>query len=286
VAAASQPSPIIAALQYQRLFHAAAHCCLRRSIAARAIKPRVLGMYQMKKLLSAAAAATAILGLSGIGTAAQADSSLTGNIALTTDYMFRGISQTDGPAVQGGLDYSADQFYVGTWGSNVNFNNNLELDVYGGFKPTLGPVGLDLGVIGYLYPGADPSPTFDYAEFYAKGSIAPTSMSSLGAAVYYSPEFTGKTGQAWYSEVNGSFSATDALSFSGAVGYQWVDKIDFNTKTAAINKSYTTWNVGGTYTYSGLGFDLRYVGTDIDSNDPVWGDLAKDRVVFSVKKSL
>jgi uncharacterized protein (TIGR02001 family) len=237
----------------------------------------------MKKMLSAAAAAGAILTMGGV---AHAETALTGNVAFTTDYLFRGISQTDGPAVQGGLDLSADQFYVGAWGSNVNFNNNVEMDLYAGFKPTVGPLALDLGVIGYLYPGADPSPTFNYAEFYAKGSIAPMEGASIGAAFYYSPEFTGETGDGWYSEINGSFAASDTLSFSGAFGYQYVEGMDFDTSNLSSDTHYTTWNVGGTYTAYGLGFDLRYTGTDIDDSDPVWGDIATDRVTFSIKKTL
>lgn len=242
----------------------------------------------MKKLLSAAAAATAVLGVCGV---AQAETTLSGNVALTTDYMYRGLSQTDGPAVQGGLDLAVDQFYVGTWASNVNFNNNLEMDIYGGFKPTVGPVALDIGAIGYLYPGADPSPTFDFAEIYAKGSIAPAEGFSLGAAVSYSPEFTLETGQAWYTEVNASFAATDAVSISGAFGHQYIE--DINSVAPGTPKAdYNTWNVGGTYTYSGLGFDLRYIGTDIDTADSIMtsgftnDDLSDDRVVFTLKKAL
>lgn len=237
----------------------------------------------MKKLLSAAAAASAVLALSGV---AHAETTVTGNIAFTSDYMFRGLSQTDGPAVQGGLDVAVDQFYVGAWGSNVNFNNSVEMDLYAGFKPTVGPVALDLGVIGYLYPGADPSPTFNYAEFYAKGTITPAEGVSLGAAVYYSPEFTGETGDGWYTEGNAAFAASDVLSFSGALGYQYVEGFDFDSTTLAADTHYTTWNLGGTYTYSGLGFDLRYIGTDIDDSDPAWGELSEDRVVFTVKKTL
>lgn len=237
----------------------------------------------MKKLLSAAAAAGAVLTFAGV---AHAETTVTGNVAFTSDYMFRGLSQTDGPAVQGGLDVAIDQFYVGTWGSNVNFNNNVEMDLYAGFKPTVGPVALDLGVIGYLYPGADPSPTFNYAEFYAKGTITPAEGFSLGGAVYYSPEFTGETGDAWYSEANAAFAASDALSFSGAIGYQYVEGFDFDVTNIGSDTHYTTWNLGGTYTYSGLGFDLRYVGTDIDDSDPAWGELSDDRIVFTVKKTL
>lgn len=245
-------------------------------------------MYLMKKLLSAAAAATAILGMGGV---AHAETTLTGNVAMATDYLFRGLSQTDGPAIQGGLDVAVDQFYVGTWGSNVNFNNNMELDIYGGFKPTVGPVALDIGAIGYLYPGADPSPTFNYAEIYGKGSITPMEGASIGAAVYYSPEFTLETGQAWYTEINASFTAAEALSISGAFGHQYIEDIN-STGGGTPKADYNTWNIGGTYTYAGLGFDLRYIGTDIDTADTIMtsgftnDDLSDDRVVFTLKKAL
>ncbi len=74
---------------------------------------------------------------------------ISGNVALATDYAFRGVSQTDeSPALQGGFDatFGDSGFYAGTWASNINFGTggaNLELDVYGGYKTTLGGVALD-----------------------------------------------------------------------------------------------------------------------------------------------
>jgi hypothetical protein len=84
--------------------------------------------------------------------------SITGNVSLTTDYTFRGLSQTnDNPAIQGGLDFAmANGFYLGTWASNIDFGfpgQSIELDLYGGYKFKAGPVGLDIGVIDYVYPG-------------------------------------------------------------------------------------------------------------------------------------
>lgn len=241
----------------------------------------------MKKLLSAAAAVTALLGVSGMTSAAHAEGTFSGNIAMTTDYMFRGITQTDGPAVQGGFDYTNGAFYAGTWGSNVNFGNNMELDLYAGVKPVTGPVSWDLGVIGYLYPGSDPSPTFDYVEFYAKPSITVAEGFTLGGALYYSPEFTGKTGTAYYLEANASYAATKELSFSGAFGFQQVSDLVFSDP-ASDDDHYTTWNVGATYTVSGFGLDLRYVGSDIDDASPsgLGGDFSDDRVVFTIKRAL
>jgi uncharacterized protein (TIGR02001 family) len=207
---------------------------------------------------------------------------VSGNVALTTDYAFRGISQTDqSPAVQGGLDLSAGSFYLGTWASNINFGTggaNLELDVYGGYKFAAGPVNFDVGIIGYLYPGAaDDGAELDYWEGYVKPSIALSDSFTLGGALYYSPEFTGESGDGFYYEVNGAFTVNPSLSLSGAVGMQSVDTSGFFFG----EDEYTTWNLGGTYTAMGLGFDLRYVGTDVDNVE-----IADDRVIFTVKKAM
>ena len=78
---------------------------------------------------------------------ASADDPISGNVALTTDYRFRGISQSDeSPAIQGGFDFEHDSgFYLGAWGSSVDFDTNgagydgcLELDLYGGFSNSFG----------------------------------------------------------------------------------------------------------------------------------------------------
>ncbi len=105
-----------------------------------------------------------------------ASAEITGNVSLTSDYKFRGISQSDeSPAIQGGLDYAHDSgFYVGTWASSVDFDTNgagydgsLELDVYAGFGNTIGDsdFGYDVGVMYYAYPGDDGAEG-DYFEFY------------------------------------------------------------------------------------------------------------------------
>ena len=208
---------------------------------------------------------------------------VSGNVALATDYTFRGVSQTDGsPAIQGGFDvaFGDSGLYAGTWASNINFGggSDLELDVYGGYKFALGGVAMDVGVLGYLYPNAqDDGAELDYWEVYAKPSIALTEQFTLGAGIYYSPEFTGESGDGLYYEVNGAFAVSPELALSGAVGKQSVDTDGF----FAGEDEYTTWNVGGTYSAFGLGFDLRYHGTDVDDVS-----IYDDRVIFSVKKAL
>ena len=77
--------------------------------------------------------------------------------------------------------------------------------------------------------------------------------------------------------MNGAFTVSPSLAFSGAVGMQSVDQTGFFFG----EDEYTTWNAGGTYTALGLGFDLRYVGTDVENVE-----IADDRVIFTIKKAM
>src|SRR5262245_21915592 len=79
------------------------------------------------------------------------------NVGYTTDYVFRGISQSnEDAAVQGGVDLTCGRFYIGTWASSINLSGGsaTEIDVYGGVRMKTGPVNWDLGFIYYAYPGA------------------------------------------------------------------------------------------------------------------------------------
>ena len=85
---------------------------------------------------------------------------VTGNVSLVSDYLYRGISQTGGkPAIQGGFDYAhASGFYAGAWGSNISWipasSASLELDTYFGFKNAFATdYSYDVGFLRYNYPG-------------------------------------------------------------------------------------------------------------------------------------
>jgi uncharacterized protein (TIGR02001 family) len=256
----------------------------------------------LKWMMGAAAIMAAQVGLTA---KASADEPVfSGNVALATDYAFRGISQTDGaPAVQGGFDYSYGTFYAGAWASSVDFTEffvqgGLELDLYAGFKVPLDAVTLDMGVIGYFYPNSTdiPGPTpsvtgeLDYFEAYGKATFAPTENLSLTTSLFISPEFTGETGGASYFEVAGTLTASDTFSISGALGYQAIDDVS-GVFAGTFGDEYLTWNVGGTLTLAGFALDLRYIDTDIEKNDPIilqaftTSDRVDGRVILSVKRS-
>lgn len=242
----------------------------------------------MKKIIG-----LALLASAATTGAAYAEPAFSGNVALTSDYVFRGVSQSDSEiAVQGGFDVTNDIFYAGVWASSIDFGSNgtLEADVYAGVRPVLGPVTLDFGVIGYFYPGMDEAPgapETDQWEFKAGASVTPAEGFTLGGALYYSPDFTLTAGDesGLYAEVNAAFAISDTLSISGAVGNQNVDQAGYY---GAAGDSYTTWNVGGTATLAGFGLDLRYTDTDLDPEifGPSGDEVSDGRVVFTVKRAL
>jgi len=202
---------------------------------------------------------------SGIAQAQQPPASphtLTGNVGLFSQYIFRGLTQTNGePALQGGFDYAhASGFYVGTWGSNVSWlsdsstyraGGSLELDIYGGYKGTIGKTdfGYDVGLLYYWYPG-DPAPgavKADTLEVY--GAL---SWKWLSAKLSYalSDDVFGVTNAdgTYYLDLTASFPVPNTkLTLIAHYGMQ---KYEGQTATGASNDnlfSYNDWKLGVSY---------------------------------------
>lgn len=240
----------------------------------------------MKKLMAAAIAAGAAAG------AGVANAEVTANVQATSDYVFRGISLNDnGPAFQGGVDWSNDHLYVGAWSSTVV--EGVELDVYAGWTATTGPVSWDLGVITYNYPGAhdEPGARFDYYELKATASMDIMEHVTVGAAVFYSPANYGGTGAAEYWEVNGGYTVNDALNFTAAFGNQQIEDADGPGPFVTRSSNYNTWNIGATYAWRGFEFDLRYHDTDIKAGSDIefytYGPSSYDAgVALTVKREI
>ena len=116
-------------------------------------------MLKNKLLVAALASAFALPALAEDAPASPFSS----NVSLTSNYLYRGISQTGAkPAIQGGFDYAGSSgLYIGAWGSSISWLSDagvaisagLELDTYFGYKGTGGPIFYDVGFLRYNYPG-------------------------------------------------------------------------------------------------------------------------------------
>jgi len=190
---------------------------------------------------------------------------VSGNVGVTSDYVFRGISQTnENQALQAAVDLTCGRFYLGVFGSSI-FNGSdgtTEFDIYGGYRTKTGPVNWDLGFIYYTYPGTPTNFNADFLELKVAASGEVWKGGTLSGTVFYSPEYTFDSGTVW--TVEGTFSqvlpkvAIFTPTFSATIGSLSFEDSYF--------PDYTYWNVGLT-----LGFrekwslDLRYSDTDLDS---------------------
>jgi uncharacterized protein (TIGR02001 family) len=210
--------------------------------------------------------------------------SVSANVGYTSDYVFRGVSQSgEDPAIQGGVDFTCGRFYVGTWGSSVAFAGGApEIDVYGGFKHVTGPISWDFGFIYYSYPGASSTADLDFFEFKVSGSGEVWKGGTLTGTLFYSPEFTSNTGEALTVEATFAQAlprvAIFSPTFSATIG-----NISFQEVTFGGEDEYTYWNVG-----VALGFyekwtlDLRYWDTD-DNNVSNFFGPSDGRFVGTIK---
>jgi uncharacterized protein (TIGR02001 family) len=228
----------------------------------------------MKKLVSA----LALCGLTTVSLSALAEDSphsVSANVGVTTDYIFRGVTQTQhDPAIQGGVDYShASGLYAGAWASNIKWvedggykdDSNFEIDVYGGYRGTAGDLGYDVGAIVYYYPGDKitgvKSP--DTAEIYVSGSwkfltLKYSHVVSSNFIGWYDYGNSKSSRNSRYLELNANYDLGDGWGVQGHVGHQVVQNLS--------DANYTDWKVGVS---KDVGFgvvSLAYSDTNADDD--------------------
>lgn len=212
--------------------------------------------------------------------ATSAHAGTTGSVALTSDYVFRGVSQTDGkPALQAGIEFASEGgFYAGAWGSNVSWlsdlsttaapiSSSLELDVYGGYRGKFSDaVSYDVGLLYYAYPGDFPGSfnSADTAEVYAGLTVAASDKLSLGAK--YSHAVTDLFGYvdssgSGYLDLNATLALDGGWSLAAHAGKQWIDG------NGAFE--YSDWKLGVTKAFDN-GFSVAAAWTDTDADDALY----------------
>lgn len=230
--------------------------------------------------------------------------------ALMNNYVFRGVSQSGNkPSVAAYFEprYNINpnlQLYVGIAGESIKFANNAaaEIDLYGGVRPTFGPLAFDFGFWYYYYPGGncyapagvDPACTgviptngnvmkanVSFYEVYGKVAYTWTDF-VIGGNFFYSPNFLNFGADGEYASVTLKYTAPEKMALgplgwyvSGEFGRQWFGTTDAfygtgagTTYAAGIPlKDYNTWNVGLGFTYKVFTLDLRYSDTDLSKGD-------------------
>lgn len=196
---------------------------------------------------------------------------LTANVGLTSQYVYRGITQTaEKPAIQGGADFTHESgLYLGTWGSNISWFSDaapgnsvsMEWDIYAGYRKSIGDFGYDVGVLQYYYPGR-----------YTAGTTKPDTTEVYGAVSY--KWLTGKVSYvvsnalfgvakadgSYYLDLSANVPVADTWTVNAHVGRQKYDG------TGNDIYSYTDWKLGVTKDL-GTGWSATAYYTDTNASD-------------------
>ena len=214
---------------------------------------------------------------------------LSGNVALVSDYRFRGVSFSDGdPALQGGIDLAhSSGFYVGTWGSTISGGSpygELELDIYAGFGGELAEgVSFDVGLLYYIYPTENELADLvdvdtDYFEPYASvsGDLGPVSA-TLGVAYAWDQSSLGDDDNLYlYTDFETGIPNTP-LSLTAHLGYT-----DGVFATQADGSSFD-WGLGASYAVTdSLSLGVNYV----DTQGPSVEDFTDAGIFFTIGYSM
>jgi len=210
------------------------------------------------------------------------------NVGLTSDYRYRGISQSRlKPAVQGGVDYSNGPFYLGAWASTIKWvkdipggDGSVEIDLYGGYKGEITKaLTYDVGVLTYQYPSNNLSPSANTTEIYGALTYGPATLKYSHALTNTFANTDSKN--SYYLDLSAGFDVGNGLTFTPHVGYQ---KIKGPNDSVG---SYTDYALTLSKDFSGLVVSGAVVGTDADKvfySSPVNGkELGKTSLVVGAK---
>jgi uncharacterized protein (TIGR02001 family) len=196
---------------------------------------------------------------------AESAFSLSGNVAMVSDYRFRGVSFSGGDfALQGGLDLShASGFYVGTWASSIaggTAYGEVELDVYAGWTGDIADgLTFDVGLLYYIYPTGDVvAAATDYFEPYASlaTTLGPVSA-TVGVAYAWDQDSLGGNDSLYLYTDFGVAIPSTAISLTAHFGYT-----DGFFATDPSGNSFD-WGVGASYALTdSLTLGVNYVDTE------------------------
>ena len=175
--------------------------------------------------------------------AVMAADEIKANVGIVSDYVFRGISQTDNnPAVQGGVDYHQSGLYAGAWATNVDIPGSdakARLDVYGGYKMRLSSGwNFDAGLIAYSFVRETRD---NFWEIYAGAGLGPVS-----AKIFHDPDNNNDYLQgAWNADIG------SGIKVSLGAGHWFLShQNDYTDVMMGVSKNFGGLDLGLTFTES------------------------------------
>jgi uncharacterized protein (TIGR02001 family) len=217
---------------------------------------------------------------------AKPDNEISFNAAVTSDYRYRGISQTRRkPALQGGADWvnNPTGFYAGTWLSTIKWvkdgggDGSVEWDVYAGKRGEIGSgFTYDVGGLGYIYPSNSLPTSANTFELYGQIGFGPATLKYSHSLTNLFGFADSKNSQYLDASVNQDLGSGFILNLH--VGHQ---KVKNNGAS-----DYTDWKVGITKDFGLATVSLAYVDTNTDAYfAPNGKNLGKSGAVLTLSKT-
>jgi len=205
---------------------------------------------------------------------------LAGYLTLTTDYVKRGVTQSDGDAaLQLGADISFESgFYLGAWGSTVDIANgpprqrDIETNYYAGYAfDASNAWQFSLGTVAYFYPGQTGNVDYNYLEYSIGGSY----NDQYWLEFSYSPDLY-NTGQSSTNvDLFAEWPINSAWAIGGGGGYYDTSNLTGST--------YRYWQLGVTGNFNSMDIDFRFHDTDKWVPIISTPDRAKSRFVLTIR---
>jgi uncharacterized protein (TIGR02001 family) len=190
---------------------------------------------------------------------------ISASASITSDYNYRGYTLSDHrPSASTNFEATYNIFFAGINTASVQMPmlSQFQMTDSAGIRPVFGKLTVETGVGYFSYPGSPID--ISYPEYYIAPSYALTPKLTVGANVYYAPDYS-RTG-AWenYNSVDAKYTFDSGLAISGELGRQSFSTTKATAVAAAVKlPDYTYWNFGFSYTYKVVTFDLRYFATTL-----------------------
>lgn len=208
----------------------------------------------------------------------EEESPISWSLAVASDYVFRGVSQTDEkPAAQAGITYSFPVgIYVGAWASNVDFGEggpDVEVDGYVGFNTDLNDQwNLDVSAVRYAYfKQSDDYGDIDYNEYIAKVAYAATDTVSVTGLIAYANDYGNSGAEEFYYNLGTSFEVGDGYSLNVGTGYTSIEadgggRADYFDGAVSVSRDFGPVNANLGY-YDTFGSDADLLKDEGDIYD-------------------
>jgi len=212
---------------------------------------------------------------------------VSGNVAITSDYRFRGISQNDqAVAIQGGFDFEDESgFYAGVWASSVDFqittvdDATAEMDIYAGYGGEFGDsgIGYDVNILHFAYPNSEGTLNYDFTELTVGVSYEIFSFSISRTSDYFAG-----SGEGTYYNLSAEYPFDDDWTVSASIGQQ-----DVEDNLAWGTPNWRDYKVAISGSLGSLDAEIAYIDTDLSEAECFGGsDWCDATVTFTLSKSL